>query len=413
MAPFPLEAVLGNAGALTVYLIIGVGFGWVLEIAGFGNSRKLASQFYFKDMTVLKVMFTAIVTALVLVFAASGLGLLDFNRVWVPPTYLWPGIIGGLVMGVGFIIGGFCPGTSLVALATLKIDGLFYFLGATLGVFVFGETVDQYASFFHSSFMGRLTLPELFGLPTGWVVFLVVLMALFMFWGAEKLEGIFGDKEEKPRPASARPRFALAAGLLVVALFVMGVGQPTAMDRWEKMAPDRQPQLDGREVYIHPGELLGLMNNDQIILMMLDIRDEADFNLFHLQDAKRTAMEDLDGPLTLTLLTLPENSVIVLMSNNEEVATEAWKMLVAQHVINVYILEGGINNWLDVFGHEGHENCVVEDTDHDSKRLRHVFKAALGSNQPGAQPDAHLVEEMEFTPKVKIEKKKAVGGGCG
>jgi rhodanese-related sulfurtransferase len=200
---------------------------------------------------------------------------------------------------------------------------------------------------------------------------------------------------------------------LVVALFVMGVGQPTAMDRWERMAPAKQALLDGREVYIHPGELLGLMNDDQIVLMMLDIRDEADFNLFHLQDAKRTTMKDLDGPLTLTLLTLPENSVIVLMSNNEEVATEAWKMLVAQHVINVYILEGGINNWLDVFGHEGHEHCVVEDTDHGSKRLRHVFEAALGSNQPGAQPDARLMEEMEFTPKVKIEKKKALGGGCG
>jgi hypothetical protein len=47
------------------------------------------------------------------------------------------------------------------------------------------------------------------------------------------------------------------------------------------------------------------------------------------------------------------------------------------------------------------------------KRLRHVFNAALGSNQPGAAPDAHLAEDIEFTPKVKIEKKKAVGGGCG
>ena len=124
-------------------------------------------------------------------------------------------------------------------------------------------------------------------------------------------------------------------------------------------------------------------------------------------------MEEIDGPLTLSLLTLPENSVIVLMSNDEEVATTAWKMLVAQNVINVYLLEGGINHWLDVFGHEGHEHCVVEDTESGNKRLRHVFTAALGSNQPGAEPDAHLVEELEFTPKVKIEKKRPLGGGCG
>jgi hypothetical protein len=123
--------------------------------------------------------------------------------------------------------------------------------------------------------------------------------------------------------------------------------------------------------------------------------------------------DDLDGPLTLTLLTLPENSVTVLMSNDEAVATEAWKALVAQNVLNVYILEGGINNWLDVFGHEGHEDCVIDDTEKGNQRLRHVFKAALGSNQPGAEPSEHLVEEIEFAPKVKIEKKKPVGVGCG
>jgi rhodanese-related sulfurtransferase len=234
-----------------------------------------------------------------------------------------------------------------------------------------------------------------------------------MFWGAEKLEGIFGAEPAEPRAASGRPRFALAAGLLVAATFVMGVGQPTAMDRWEKMAPEKETLLDERQVYIHPGELLSLMNDDQIVLMMIDVREESDYNLFHLQDAKQVALDDLDGPLTLTLLTLPENSVIVLMSNGEELATEAWKMLVAQNVINVYVLEGGINNWLDVFGHEGHEHCVIEDAGGGNKRLRHVFEAALGSNQPGALPDAHLVEELEFTPKVKIEKKKAVGGGCG
>ena len=77
------------------------------------SPAKLAAQFYFKDMTVLKVMFTAIVVAMVLIFLTTGFGWLDFNLIWVNPTYLWPGIVGGLIMGVGFIVGGFCPGTSL------------------------------------------------------------------------------------------------------------------------------------------------------------------------------------------------------------------------------------------------------------------------------------------------------------
>ena len=71
--------------------------------------------------------------------------------------------------------------------ATLKVDGLFFAIGVLTGIFIFGETVDNFSLFWNSSYMGRFTLPELFGLPTGWVVLGVVLMALFMFWGSEQL----------------------------------------------------------------------------------------------------------------------------------------------------------------------------------------------------------------------------------
>jgi hypothetical protein len=105
--PFPIEAFYGKIGFYFVALLIGFAFGYLLEMAGFGNSNKLAGQFYLKDMTVFKVMFTGILVAMVLIFAAAGLGLVDYNRIFVNPTYLWPGIVGGIIMGVGFIIGGF------------------------------------------------------------------------------------------------------------------------------------------------------------------------------------------------------------------------------------------------------------------------------------------------------------------
>ena len=102
-----------------VYVLLGltsgVGFGVVLELSGFGDSRRLSAQFYLRDMTVIKVMFTGIVVAAVLIHLASAFQLLDMSKVWINPTYLVPGIVGGLIMGVGFIVGGFCPGTSLVA----------------------------------------------------------------------------------------------------------------------------------------------------------------------------------------------------------------------------------------------------------------------------------------------------------
>jgi len=105
--PLPLDSIFLKIGVYAIFFVIGNGFGYVLESSGFNVSTTLAKQFYFKDLTVFKVFFTAIVVAMILIFAATAVGLLDYNLIWVNPTYLWAGIVGGLVMGVGFIIGGF------------------------------------------------------------------------------------------------------------------------------------------------------------------------------------------------------------------------------------------------------------------------------------------------------------------
>ncbi|MBM3319943.1 MAG: YeeE/YedE family protein [Candidatus Eisenbacteria bacterium] len=420
MAPFALIDILGKPATYSIYLLIGFAFGAVLEMAGFADSRRLAAQFYLRNMTVLKVMFGAIVTAMVLLFLASGLGLLDMGRVWVNPTYLVPGIVGGLLMGVGFILGGFCPGTSIVALANLKIDGLFFFLGVSAGVVLFGETVGLYEGFYHSTPMGRFTLSEWLGIPEGWVVLLVVLMALFMFWGAEKLEGIYGERGEPARASGRRfpPRLAGAAALVVLALVVLGIGQPTSAEQWERIAPRKQPLLDERRVQIHPAELVDLARNDQVRLLLLDLRDESDFNVFHLVDSRRVTLEEVrDGLPALGLLSAPANTVTVLISNGEERATDAWKLLATSGVLNVYILEGGINNWLDVYGHPEHDAiCPEGEASGGTARIEafaHRFEHALGSAQPSADPDALAERAIEFTPKVELQIRKKLGGGCG
>ncbi|MGB7093656.1 MAG: YeeE/YedE thiosulfate transporter family protein, partial [Anaerolineales bacterium] len=367
--PLPLTELLGKYGAYFIFLLIGIGFGFVLESSGFGNSKKLAAQFYFKDMTVLKVMFGSIVTAMVLIFGASALGLLDYNLVWVNPTYLWPGIIGGLIMGVGFIIGGFCPGTSLVAAATWKLDGIFFVLGVIFGIFIFGETVRSIDLFWNSSYMGRFTIMDWLGLSTGWVVLIIVLMALFMFWGSEQLEKIFGGKDPRKAP---KFRYVGAGALALGALLLIPLGQPTNADKWEQVSVEKEAQLVNREVQISPAELLNTIHDHPINLIMLDVRDESNYNLFHLADSRQVPFDDLAG-ITPELHLESENTVIVVMSNDETAATQAWRYLVAESIPNVYILEGGINNWLSVFAEEDNRIMAVDSSPDDS--LRFAFAA--------------------------------------
>jgi len=168
--------------------LIGLAFGWTLERAGLGNAPKLAGQFYFTDLTVFKVMFSAIVTAMLGAFWLSRLGIVDLSQVYIPETFVLPQLAGGLLFGVGFVVAGLCPGTSCVAAATGRGDGAMVMLGMFTGVLVTGLAFAPLRSFYESTARGALTLPELLRVPAGVVVCAIVAMALIAFQFAERLE---------------------------------------------------------------------------------------------------------------------------------------------------------------------------------------------------------------------------------
>ncbi|MBP7127251.1 YeeE/YedE family protein [Myxococcota bacterium] len=442
MAPLPLSSIAGTLGYDLVFLAIGMGFGAVLEMSGFGDSRKLAAQFYLREMTVLKVMFTAIVVAAVLIFLSSALGLLDFQKVWVNPTYLAPGIVGGLIMGVGFILGGFCPGTSLVAASTLKIDGIFFVLGVFLGVFAFGETVAWFEPFFHSTFYGRFTIPEWLGLPYGVVLVLLILMALAMFWGAEVSEAFFGQgKAWKDIPLVPRNRVlhVLAGGLVGLSVLTAVLGQPTVEDRWRFIASEGERQLEQREVYVDPAELVDLKKDLSLRVQVLEVRSESDFNLFHLAGSRRMDPADARDPdFVKPLLAADDRTIVFVVSNDETLATKAWKDLRAQGVLNLYILEGGINRWLE---RHPPPSCLASRVEGPAadEAMRWRFAAAVGEGIPSAHPEVprkdrlpacaleegatgwtHAAAHGEahgqpgaYPKKVRLQRKVAAKGGCG
>ncbi|MCB9653373.1 MAG: YeeE/YedE family protein [Deltaproteobacteria bacterium] len=196
MVPFE-PTTWGSWAEPLVHVLLGIGFGFALERAGFGSARKLTSQFYLNDLAVLKVMFTAIVTAMLLIFGAFTIGWLDYDQLFVSPTFLWPQIVGGLLFGTGFVIGGYCPGTAVVAASNLKLDAFFFVGGLLVGILGFGYTVPAIELFWHNAGAhGVETLPEVFGVDPPVAVLGVVLLALGMFAGGEWIERRFARTEE-------------------------------------------------------------------------------------------------------------------------------------------------------------------------------------------------------------------------
>jgi uncharacterized membrane protein YedE/YeeE len=153
-----------------------------------GSARKLAGQFYMRDLTVFKVMFTAIVTAMLGAFWLGWLGVLDLSKVYVPETFLIPQLAGGVIFGAGFAMGGLCPGTSCVSAATGRLDGFAVVMGMFGGVVLTGILFRPLQAFYESTPRGTFTLPGLFGVPEGVVVLAIVLLAIAGFRGAEALE---------------------------------------------------------------------------------------------------------------------------------------------------------------------------------------------------------------------------------
>lgn len=183
----------GPQGLLTATLV-GIAFGFWLERAGFGSSKKLTSIFYLRDFAVLKVMFTAIVTAAIGLYALLATGYIELEAIYQPATYLWPQILGGLLFGVGFVVGGYCPGTSLVGLASGKWDAAVFLLGAIVGSLAFAAAYPALAGLATSGAYGVVSLPELLGLSRGVVTAIVVVLALGAFAAAEKLERRFAAR---------------------------------------------------------------------------------------------------------------------------------------------------------------------------------------------------------------------------
>jgi hypothetical protein len=346
-APFYKFGLFGDEASFIIAFFIGIGFGFFLERAGFGSARKLAAQFYFRDLSVLKVMFTAIITAMTGLYVLSRFGMVDLSLVYLVPTFLVPQIAGGLLLGVGFVIGGYCPGTSCVSAATGRIDGMVYIAGMIAGLLGFGEVYPFIVNFDHSTSMGQITLPKLFDLPYGLLVFAVVLMALGAFAAGEWAEKKFGGKEPDPDGsligASRRltPVRALALGLAAVGLFAAFAGDPYRGNRTTIDTKDLAMRVGKGADLIEPVQLADWIIQGRSDFRLVDLRPQKDYAIYHIQSAQNLPLASLTPDFAA------HSEKILLYSDDSLEAEKAWFLLEAQGYKSVYIVSGGLQGWKD------------------------------------------------------------------
>jgi hypothetical protein len=392
---FPIESLVLEHRELGLVLAvaIGFGFGFVLERAGFGQSTKLAAQFYLHDMTVFKVMFGAIITAMSGLMVADGLGLTDLRLVSesaVSFTYLWPMIAGGLVLGAGFIISGYCPGTSVVGMASGNLDAGVAYLGVVIGSVIYGEFFPLVETFHFSGDKGFLFLYDVLGIPAPVLAVIVVAMALAMFLGAEKVERIFKARRGEEVVAYPKHQRALAFGA-IGSLAVLGLGT-LALPTEPVAAEAKRAEVIGQET------LARRILDEPWTLRILDLRPEKECAERRLPGAECTPPETLDK---LGLAYAAGARDLVLVDSGTAQAPAA----ALAYPGRVLTLDHGWKGWS---WYALSRPSLPGDGATAAEREAYTFRAGLHAAMTGRKPAPPPPKAGNYVPT----KKKKKGGGC-
>ncbi len=344
MAPFYKFGAFGDEVSLIVAFVIGIGFGFALERAGFGSARKLAAQFYLRDLAVLKVMFTAIITAMVGLFLVSVMGLVDLSLVFLVPTYVIPQIVGGVLLGVGFVIGGYCPGTSVVSAGTGRIDGMTYLVGVALGILIYGEAYPVIGEWSHSTGMGKVTLPEFLQISYGIIVFAVVVMAVVAFIAAEIAEKKIGGVEHDAGSLTnltKKVNFSrgLMGVLLLLAFLSMFMGSPYQGDKTVIDTRELAMIVDSKADHLEVTDLADRIIKGDINYLLIDLRAESEYATYHIPGAVNMDLSSID------FTAIPRNETLILYSEGGVHSAQAWFLFKAKGYASVYLLNGGLDAW--------------------------------------------------------------------
>lgn len=283
--------IISEEFSLVIAFFLGIAFGFVLEQAGFSSTKKLVGLFYGYDFTVLRVFFTAGITAMAGVLLMGHYGLLDLDVIYVNPLFLKSALLGGVIMGVGFIIGGFCPGTSVCALAIGKLDALAFVFGAILGVWAFIESFPLVENLYNAGNMGMVRISDFLGMSNVAFGFLLSLIAVGAFVATWFIENKVNGRDSKIEPVK-RNQYALAAAALFVVLAVVAF-LPGEKDIINMRIAEAKRQQTCVFKEIPADKLADEIVNHYYSLNIIDVRSPEEFEKFHFPMAINIPFENM------------------------------------------------------------------------------------------------------------------------
>ena len=396
MGPLVPDIISNNLNFI-VALVIGILFGAILEQAGFSTSKKLVGLFYGYDFTVLRVFFTAGLVAMIGVMGLAHFGLFDMSLVYINPTFLWSAIIGGLIMGLGFVVGGFCPGTSVCAAAIGKIDAMIFIVGAFLGVIVFAEGYPLFEPLYKAANLGSPRFFETLGMSQNVFAFIFIVVGLFSFWIASIVENKV-NKVSKP-PVRFTPYYIGIASigiLMALSAFVFPDRKATLTQLVEDTNFVKSYNLET----MTPDEFAyRLMDDQDNKFQIIDFRPEKEYTKESLPKSTLFTIDNLFEKEPNQLLRL-KHKINVFVANDE--LTERKMAIIATELgyKRIKILQGGLNAF--------REQILNLKPIENPKNIDEVYQNRFRTKAKAVIPV--LIQNNKSAGPVKKEQKRVVGG---
>ncbi len=341
----PQNIISGDLNFFFAFMI-GIAFGFILEQAGFSSSRKLAGVFYGYDFVVLKVFFTAGVTAAIGVFFFQYFGLIDINFVFVNPLFTWSAIIGGVIMGFGFIMGGFCPGTGFAAAVIGKIDAIIFIVGIFIGVFLFGVFFDFFEPIYNANPLGRAFVFDSLGMSQKWFLFILTAVAVIAFAVTQEIQDSSTKFKELLNTQKLSIKWPLVFLMLIVTIALFLPTKRTSYFK-EVSAKDMIEKISSDQRNITVQQLAYSIIHNTSDFYLIDVRSQADYIDFHLPGAINIPLENIVDNRFRNNLHM-KNKRTVFYSNGSSDAEMAWFFATRAGRGEFFVLEGGLNNFIDV-----------------------------------------------------------------
>ena len=310
---------------------LGIAFGVILERVGLGDSRVIGAQLSGRNFTVVRVMFGAIVTAMLGVVWLGKAGLIDPTAIAMPPTDAAAQALGAVVFGGGFALAALCPGTACVAASSGRRDGLAAVVGMFVGTALTPAVWPSLGTVAARVPRENARLPEDLGLPL-WVVVLAVTLA-------GVAAAMIARRVERSN-VGGRPWWHVTRAESVA--LTLAVGFALVRDQATVPRPllaSFAGQIARDEDRVEPLDLATWIRDGRRGLRVIDVRDGLDTTIYRIPGAESVPLERIAG------LEVRSGEHLVLYGDGSTRAGQAWVLLRARGLSDVQILTDGMIGW--------------------------------------------------------------------